>query len=308
MMEGILIVDKGKEMTSHDVVAILRGVTKQKRIGHTGTLDPDVTGVLPLCFGKATRLADYISSQGKSYDAEFEFGYHTDTLDSSGDIVDSSAITEISTADLEATFRRFLGEIQQLPPMYSAVKKDGVRLYDLARKGIEVTRTPRTVTIEALEITEILRVINREGRPATKVRFTCDCSKGTYMRSLIDDIGTSLGTFATMTSLRRMRVAEYPIKEALPIEAIKTMSKEDVEAHLLPMDSGVQHLPALRLDERRGKRVRNGLSQRIPDLYRPEMTGEIRVYDRDRFIGLGHVVESDHTKHIVMDKVLASDL
>lgn len=310
MLDGILVVDKAAGMTSHDVVAIARGVVKQKRIGHTGTLDPAVTGVLPLCLGKATRLADYISAQGKAYVGTMEFGYRTDTLDASGEVSERAERTAVPLAEIEAVLQKFTGTIDQKPPMYAAVKKDGVRLYELARKGITVERPTRKVTIHKLEILDATDAQAAESG-ISQVKFVCECSKGTYIRSLVDDIGVALGTLATMTSLRRTRVAKFTLEQAIPVAQFKEMDASSVSAHLLPMDLALQHLPAVRLDQRRGDRVQNGLWQHIDDLMNDALANltekdPVRVYGARGFIGIGHIACKEERHRIVMDKVLAN--
>lgn len=224
MYNGILNVYKEAGYTSFDVVARLRGILKTKKIGHTGTLDPDAVGVLPVCVGNATKLVDLITDKSKEYVAVMRFGVVTDTQDMSGAVIggEPSLAAKISNDDINRVIGEFTGEIMQVPPMYSALKVNGQKLCDLARKGIEVERKPRPVTIEKIEILEELHEENENY--LMKIRVAC--SKGTYIRTLIHDMGQRLGCGASMESLERTRVGSFGIEEALKIEEIEKLVKE----------------------------------------------------------------------------------
>lgn len=275
---GILNIYKEAGMTSHDVVAILRGILHQKRIGHTGTLDPMVTGVLPICLGSATRLAESVSSQGKEYAGELVFGYRTDTLDQTGKVIARSDQTLFTRFEIEEAMQAFRGEIMQLPPMYSAVKVQGKRLYELARKGVSVERKPRPVTISLFEILHL---------EENYLSFRCRCSKGTYIRQLVDDLGTALGTYATMIRLERTAVGPFRIDQAIPISECRQMSRDELLKKILPPDTAVSDMPIMKLNYEDGKKAVHGANIPLPDFL--EDDGAHRVYVEDLFLGIGNV-------------------
>ena len=216
-MNGIINVYKEQGFTSHDVVAKLRGILHMKKIGHTGTLDPDAVGVLPVCLGKGTRLVDMITDWGKTYEAVMLLGTTTDTQDISGAVLEKKDVhvTEVQVMD---ACNSFVGEYDQIPPMYSAIKQNGHKLYELARKGIEVERKPRRITIHSLHINDINLT---EENPT--VTFTVECSKGTYIRTLCEDIGKKLGCGACMQKLTRTRVGQFGIDDSLTLNQISAL-------------------------------------------------------------------------------------
>lgn len=203
--EGVLPVYKPAGFTSHDVVAKMRGILKMKRIGHTGTLDPQVTGVLPLCLGRATRVVEYLQELPKEYEATLRLGIATDTEDITGEIIDRADLVEVTPEEVEQVLGQFVGKIAQVPPMYSAVKVDGKRLYELARQGKTVERKSREVTIHELELKKLT---SKDGYP--EISFRVLCSKGTYIRTLCVDIGKELGYPSTMVELTRTMSAGIP--------------------------------------------------------------------------------------------------
>ena len=215
-MNGILNVYKESGFTSHDVVAKLRGIVGQKRIGHAGTLDPDATGVLPVCLGRSTRLASRISDGGKEYEAVLLLGTETDTQDISGSVVRTCPVT-CGEEDIRQTARRFTGRLEQIPPMYSAKKKDGRRLYSLAREGIVTEREPAVVFIEELTVTSV---------ELPRVGLRVKCSRGTYIRTLCHDIGAALGCGGCMESLVRTRVGRFTAEEAHRLDEIASLAAE----------------------------------------------------------------------------------
>lgn len=216
-MDGIVNVYKEQGFTSHDVVAKLRGILHMKKIGHTGTLDPDAVGVLPVCLGKGTKLCSLITDWGKTYEAVLLLGVVTDTQDTTGKILSQSEVC-LDERNVVETIMSFVGEYDQIPPMYSALKHNGKKLYELAREGIEIERKPRRVNIEAIKINEI----NLKDEQKT-VTFTVDCSKGTYIRTLCDDIGKKLGCGACMMKLVRTRVGSFDIDESLTLNQITAL-------------------------------------------------------------------------------------
>ena len=232
MIHGVLNVYKEKGYTSHDVVAKLRGIVKQKKIGHTGTLDPDAEGVLPVCFGKATKLCDLLTDKDKTYQAVLLLGQVTDTQDTSGQVLEKHSTEDLTNEKVENVIRSFEGEYDQIPPMYSALKVNGKKLYELARAGIEVERKPRRVVINSLRVNDI----NLEDDIKT-VTITVDCSKGTYIRTLCDDIGKKLGCGACMMSLKRTRVGDFIIDDTLTLNQIAALTlKGDIEQYIVSID------------------------------------------------------------------------
>lgn len=249
MMNGIIIVYKEQKFTSFDVVAKLRGILKQKKIGHTGTLDPDAVGVLPVCLGSATKLCDMLKDRTKEYIADFILGKTTDTQDISGTVLTESPI-QCTEEEVRSTILRFLGEQDQIPPMYSALKVNGKRLYELAREGREIERKARKITIYDLEVLEI-------DLPVVKIRV--QCSKGTYIRTLCHDIGEKLGCGATMTALERTRSGEFTKDMALTLDQIEKLRDEGcIEQHVIPVDRAFAEYPQLVIQGALLQKVMNG--------------------------------------------------
>lgn len=263
MANGILIIDKSTDWTSHDVVAKLRGILHEKRIGHAGTLDPMATGVLPVFVGRATRAVEFAAEREKEYLAGLRLGQVTDTQDVTGSTL-STAPVSVTREDVEKILAQFRGDIQQIPPMYSAIKKEGKKLYELARRGQEVERQPRPITIYELELLDQLS--------PTDYTLRVKCSKGTYVRTLCHDIGQALGCGGTLFSLRRTQSAGFALDQAVTLEQVQAAT--DPAALLLPVDAYFAGHPALTLTSQRAeKKVRNGntLSLEAPD-------GVYRVY------------------------------
>ena len=270
MPNGVIIIDKPQGWTSMDVCAKLRGIFHEKRVGHAGTLDPMATGVLPVFLGRATRAVEFAAEEAKEYHAVLRLGTVTDTQDATGTVLEENPVA-VTVADIEAVLPRFRGDIEQIPPMYSAIKVDGKKLYDLARKGKEVERKPRPVTIYALELGEQLST--------TDFCLRVECSKGTYIRTLCHDIGQSLGCGATMAELRRTCAAGYTLEQAVTLEQVQ--AAEDPAALLSSVDSCFAHLPARTLTPAQTKCVRNGMAFTFPE------EGEWRVYDpEDNFLAV----------------------
>lgn len=266
MANGILIVDKPAEWTSHDVVAKLRGILHEKRIGHGGTLDPMATGVLPVFVGRATRAVEFAADREKEYIAGLRLGTVTDTQDVTGTVIKTRPVTA-DREGVEEVLARFRGEQMQLPPMYSAVKKNGKKLYELARRGEEAERQPRPITVYQLELLD-------QSSP-TDYTLRVLCSKGTYVRTLCHDIGQALGCGGTLCSLRRTRSAGFGLDQAVTLDQIAGM--DEPQSLLLPVDAYFSDYPALSLTSQRlEKKVRNGnvLSLTGED-------GTYRIYGQD---------------------------
>ena len=254
-MNGIVIVDKPQGWTSQDVVSKLRGVFQTRRIGHGGTLDPMATGVLPVFVGRATRGVEFFEHAEKTYEATLRLGLSTDTEDITGTTLEEKEVS-ISEEDLLCILPQFRGKIQQIPPMYSALKVNGQKLYDLARKGKEVERQPREIEIIKLECL---------GFSGNEARLLVHCSKGTYIRTLCKDIGAALGCGGCMAALRRVSAGEYRIDEAVPLD--KLVASEHPESYLRAVDSMFRGYPAHTLTPNQEKRCRNGnsFSISLPD-------------------------------------------
>ena len=287
-MTGVLILDKPAGFTSFDAVAVCRRLCHERKIGHTGTLDPMATGVLPLLLGKATRAASLLEDTDKEYEAGFRLGVSTDTEDSTGKVLETSD-TPVSRELLENLLPRFRGEIMQVPPMYSAVSKDGKRLYELARKGIEVERDARPVTIFKLELMEYHEE-TREGK------LTVSCSKGTYIRTLIADLAKAAGSLGVMTALRRTKACGFTLADTITLDEAKALSEAGtLDEKLRPVESLFAHLPAVTVSGAQAARFGNGGQldlKRIPAFRKQNPPdGEIvRVRgEKGEFLGLGQV-------------------
>lgn len=266
-MNGILLVDKPSDYTSHDVVAKLRGILHERRIGHSGTLDPMATGLLVVFVGRATRAVEFAESHEKEYIAGLRTGIITDTQDITGSVL-SICDKPVTEAELSAALPAFLGEQQQLPPMYSAIKIGGQKLCDLARKGMEVERKPRTIRIREIELL---------GQEGGDFHLRVVCSKGTYIRTLADDIGKMLGTGAALSSLRRTRAGVFSVSDAHSLSEIQAASdRGEAETLFRPVDTLFSDLPAVQLMEAQQKKCLVGASFpfETPD-------GEYRVYGPD---------------------------
>ena len=249
-MNGIIIIDKPQEWTSNDVVSRLRRVFNTRRIGHGGTLDPMATGVLPVFVGRATRGVEFFEHAEKVYETTIRFGLTTDTEDITGKVLTETEVS-LTESDLLAVLPQFRGDILQVPPMYSAIKVNGQKLYDLARKGREVERQARPITIHELEMLEFT---------GNEARLRVRCSKGTYIRTLCKDIGEALGCGGCMAALRRVEAGEYTLEGSIPLRELLDISErgEDVEAMLRPVDTMFASHEKLRLNEKQARLVKNG--------------------------------------------------
>ena len=286
MIHGVLNVYKEKGFTSHDVVAKLRGIAGQKKIGHTGTLDPDAEGVLPVCLGKATKLCDLLTDKDKTYEAVMLLGITTDTQDISGTILEEKSTDGITKDMAEEVIRGFVGDYDQIPPMYSALKVQGKKLYELARQGIEVERKARRVRIIDIEILEA---------DLPRVRMSVTCSKGTYIRTLCDDIGQKLGCGACMEKLLRTRVERFKIEDSLKLSEIQELKDQGkLETILLSIDSMFPDLAKVTLDEATSCAVKNGnifyregICRVSPDKNEFDDEEKVLVYDdMERFVAI----------------------
>lgn len=282
-VDGILVIDKPEGITSHDVVARVRRILQTRRVGHTGTLDPFATGVMVILVGKATRLARFFDKDEKEYRAVLKFGFESDTGDKKGKLrkVGNAEMTEIDRGALEKAMRSFVGETEQTPPMYSAKKVEGKKLYELARKGIEVERKAVRIRISELELVEL--------GPETTAAIRVVCSAGTYIRTLAEDIGRALGSGAYLETLQRTRAGKFDISSSVMLDNLKT--EESPMSFVLPVLSALEHLPSVILNAERVKRTLNGLSSRTDRKFE---NGEavLMVSDDRELIAVGYYKSS----------------
>jgi len=252
-MTGILVVNKPMDYTSHDVIAILKGITGEKKIGHTGTLDPNATGVLPVCFGKATRLIEYMEVSPKSYACKMKLGCSSNTDDIWGEVIENGPFEFPSQEKTEEFLKSFLGDIKQVPPMYSAVCVNGRRLYSYARAGESVEVKPRSVHIYSISMTGYF--------PCTsEISFNITCSRGTYIRTICSDFGKILSCGAVMTSLTRTATSGFDISQSYDFEELRKMNKEDIEKLCHPIDKAIGDMERLSLPENKEAFFKNGMT------------------------------------------------
>ncbi len=272
-VDGVLLLDKAQGMSSNDALQKARRLFSAAKGGHTGTLDPLATGLLPLCFGEATKFSADLLDADKTYEAELQLGVSTDSGDAEG-VVTATAEVNVTPADIARVLPQFTGDILQVPPMHSALKRDGRPLYELARQGITVDREARPVTIHAIELLEFT---------GTRLRLSVSCSKGTYIRVLAQDIGAALGCGAHLTALRRTRVGDLVLDGAMTLAQIDSIEEEARVACLRPVDALLQSLPRVDLSGDAEQRFSHGNPVDLPD----GLSGKIRVYAGDRLIGVG---------------------
>lgn len=289
MHKGILNINKEKGISSARVVSLVRRALDMKKVGHTGTLDLEASGVLPIVVGKATRVSDYMMTKDKVYETEMILGSKTDTLDAAGEITEKSD-KKVSKEEFLEAMNTFKGEIEQIPPMYSALKVNGKKLYDLAREGIEIERKRRKVTIYDIKLLDF-------DFPKAIIRVTC--SKGTYIRTLVDDIGERLGTYAYVDELVRTRVGDFDIKDAIKSEDILNLEKNDIIKVLRPIDSALKDFGKIVLDRRYLDNLVNGQIVEVEE----KVNDIIRVYAGDDFIGLGKNYSENGKNFLKMEKV-----
>lgn len=280
-VSGILLLDKPRGFTSNAALQKVRWLLNAEKAGHTGSLDPLATGVLPLCFGEATKVSQYLLDADKGYEALMQLGVTTTTGDAEGEVVDRRPVS-IAAADIEAALERFRGDIQQVPPMYSALKRDGQPLYKLARAGEVVEREPRSVTISRLQLLEF---------SGDQARISVACSKGTYIRTLVEDLGEVLGCGAHVVELRRTQAGPFDLSRTVTLDTLLAAHEEGgseaLDRFLLPVDSGLEHWPLVRFSEHSAYYWLHGQPVRAPEA---PAFGMVRVQDQQgRFIGIGEV-------------------
>lgn len=274
-VNGVLLLDKPKGMSSNHALQRVRRLLEAQKAGHTGTLDPMATGLLPICLGEATKFSAHLLEADKVYRTRVELGVITDTGDAEGAVIERREVPDFTAEQVENVLSHFRGEIEQVPPMYSALKRDGERLYQLARRGATVERPARAVTIH-----DLVLLSRKDDRIELRVR----CSKGTYIRSLARDLGEQLGCGAHLSALRRTHSEPFDIADAVDLEALLAMDSADARARLKPPDQALLHLPAIELDPDQAARVLNG--QRLAGLA-TAAEGLVRLYAPQGFIGIG---------------------
>ena len=284
-MTGIVLLDKGDDISSFWAATQLKRIFNEKKLGHTGTLDPMASGLLPVMLGGATKFLPYLPTHDKAYTASLKLGVSTDTLDITGKIVEEKEVKADASLFIQCA-KSFLGKIKQVPPMYSAISVDGVRLYTLARQGIEIEREARDVEIKKIECVNINEKENE---------YTIDvhCSSGTYIRSLVYDIGEKLGCGAVLTALRRTWANGFSVENALTLDRLREMTKEELEAFLIPIDKALSDYPEITVTENQSKRFRNGGELDRDRLKNNPKDGMYRVYGYNGdFLGVGEITEN----------------
>ena len=284
-LEGVININKPADWTSQDVCAKLRGRLQIKKIGHTGTLDPMATGVLPVCIGNACKIIEYYDLDHKCYHATMQLGLETDTLDITGEILSKNDFSSVGIEDVYKAFEAYKGNISQIPPKYSAVRINGQRAYDLARQGIDVDIKPREITIFNNKITSMNL---NEGI----IEFDVECSKGTYIRTMIDDIGRELGCGATMTALVRTSSGMFKLCNAVDFFKLLEMSDEEIAAKTMPADDTINHTGVVTVREEKYRFVTHGneiLSKDYKVSKDSEFDNAYRIYCKDEFIGIGTI-------------------
>lgn len=291
-MNGIINFLKPPGMTSHDAVAVVRRVFRTKKVGHTGTLDPQAAGVLPVCIGQATRIVEMIQEDKKTYRAELTLGVSSDTQDRWGTITRQRPVA-VNTDQLIQALSVFTGDIMQVPPMYSALKVDGRKLCDLARQGIEVVRQPRPQTIHGITL------IHFDG---TRALIDVCCSKGTYIRTLCHDIGEHLGCGGVMSFLLRMRTGAFDIMDSVTLEELKAYeSPEAAGVHLIPIERAFESLPVLRMNDEWKKMIKNGVKVDFARFLKtfPNDDSRMLIYAGGEFAAIAQYLKSDNSLRVV---------
>lgn len=283
---GILLLDKLPGITSNAALGRAKRIIGIKKAGHAGTLDPMASGLLVLCFGQATKVAGFLLDADKSYEADVRLGVTTSSEDSEGEVIERRPVPALDEEQIGSILDRFRGPIDQVPPMHSALKHKGQRLYDLARRGEVVERPPRSVVIHALEL------VSYDGET---LRLQVRCSKGTYIRSLARDIGEVIGCGAHLAGLRRTTSAPFGIQDAVELEVLESLTRDQAHALLIPPDRALEHLPAVELEDQQARRITQG--QRLAGLS-PVHCGQVRIYGPAAFLGVGEMDGQGHLKPV----------
>lgn len=283
-MDGIIVIDKPKDYTSHDVVAIVKKKLGEK-VGHTGTLDPNATGVLPLLLGKGTKLSSYLMDHDKTYEVVLKLGKKTDTADGEGAILETKEVSPLIWEQVPEVFISFIGKQTQTPPIYSAIKVNGKKLYEYARSGKQVEIPKREIEIYAIKL-------EKQEIEKKEITFTVHCSKGTYIRSLCEEIAIKLGTVGYMKELRRKAVGKFTLDEAISLEAFEKMKIEEVQQRILTAEEVLVDIPKCNLPEKKFTLFCNGVVLSQEEIGQKDLQdGLQRIYVKEKFVGLGIVRE-----------------
>ena len=281
-MNGILVVDKPAGISSNDVVQQAKRLFGAQKVGHTGSLDPLATGVLPLCFGEATKFSQYLLDADKKYWAQVRLGITTETADADGEVIAQADTSGITESQVTAALERFVGEIEQIPSMYSALKRQGQPLYKLARQGIEVERAPRRISIYSAELLQFSEA---------SIELRVHCSKGTYIRSLAEDLGAALGCGGHVSALRRLAAGPYKEGQATTLDELREVGDlREMDALLLPVSSAVSSWPAVRLHEDTAHYVRQGQPVQVAHAPTDGWVQICELAEKDRFLGVGEIL------------------
>ena len=288
-INGIIIINKPKEFTSHDVVAKVKKILNIKKVGHTGTLDPNATGVLPLLLNDGTKLSKYLINHDKEYKVTLKLGIKTDTADGEGNIIEKKEVDFGKLNSIENTIASFVGKQEQIPPMYSAIKVKGKKLYEYAREGQNVEIAPRKIEIYNIKLNKIDEIEN-------EIEFTVSCSKGTYIRSLCEDIAKKIGTIGYMKELERTKVGEFEIKQAITIKEVDD-NKESIDKYIITMEELLKDYPKIELEKNKFELFLNGVN-----LKTDQEDGIYRIYFKSetKFIGTGIVSDGKLKRDIVL--------
>ncbi len=290
-MDGIILINKPKNCTSHDIVSKVRKTLNIKKVGHTGTLDPNATGVLPLLIGDATKLSKYLINHDKEYEVVLKLGTKTDTADSEGKVIKVGHVKNIDEIIVKSIFKQFIGKQQQIPPMYSAIKVNGKKLYEYARKGEEVELKPREIEIYSIELLNI---------KDDEISFKVNCSKGTYIRSLCEDIAEKLGTIGYMKELNRTKVGEFDIKDSIEVEKVRNLEK--TRDKLISIEQFFKDKPTIKLDEKQLEMFLNGVKL----TYKNYADGVYNIYKKnDQYIGTGYIEKNKLKRDIILTQFIS---
>ena len=288
-INGIIVINKPKEYTSHDVVAKVKKILNIKKVGHTGTLDPNATGVLPLLLNTGTKLSKYLIEHDKEYEVTLELGIKTDTADIEGNVIKKEEVNLKKINDIEETLNTFLGEQTQIPPIYSAIKVNGKKLYEYARSGQNINIEPRNIQIYEIELQKIDKQKN-------EINFRVHCSKGTYIRSLCEDIAQRLGTIGYMKELTRTKVGNFTINEAVKIEEIENNKEQIIKEKLISIEKFFESKESIKLNKKQLDKFLNGVKIRI---YKQENI--CRIYnENNEFIGIGTIEKNFLKRDIIL--------
>ena len=288
-INGIIVINKPKQYTSHDVVAKVKKILNIKKVGHTGTLDPNATGVLPLLLNTGTKLSKYLIEHDKEYEVTLELGIKTDTADIEGNVIKREEVNWKKLNDIEETLNTFLGEQTQIPPIYSAIKVNGKKLYEYARSGQNINIEPRNIQIYEIELQKIDKQKN-------EINFRVHCSKGTYIRSLCEDIAQKLGTIGYMKELKRTKVGNFTINEAVKIEEIENNKEQIIKEKLISIEKFFESKESIKLNKKQLDKFLNGVKIRID-----KQENICRIYnENNEFIGIGTIEKNFLKRDIIL--------